>query len=87
MRPADELEREDLLQFLNAAFVSTGQGEFYSTAGEQRVSLAFLKTTSIFRNRAKNARMPRFPPMSVMRMKSKTASTTSVFIRSPSSYE
>ena len=42
MRPADELEREDLLQFLNAAFVSTGQGEFYSTAGEQRVSLAFL---------------------------------------------
>lgn len=41
--PSPELvAREDLLLFLNAAFACTGQGEFYSTADEQRVSVAFL---------------------------------------------
>ena len=42
MRTADEVAREDLLTFLNAAFVSTGQAEFSSTAAEQRLGLDFL---------------------------------------------
>ncbi|RRD03406.1 hypothetical protein EII34_14045 [Arachnia propionica] len=42
MRTADEVARDDLLTFLNAAFVSTGQAEFSSTADEQRLGLGFL---------------------------------------------
>lgn len=42
MLSPETVAREDLLLFLNAAFATTGQGEFYSTAGEQRVSVAFL---------------------------------------------
>jgi hypothetical protein len=33
---------DDLLLFVNAAITSTGQREFHSSAGEQRMSLAFL---------------------------------------------
>lgn len=42
MLSAETVAREDLLLFLNAAFACTGQSEFYSTADEQRVSVAFL---------------------------------------------
>lgn len=42
MRSADDVAREDLLTFLNAAFVSTGQAEFASTAEEQRLGIDFL---------------------------------------------
>lgn len=42
MLSAETVAREDLLLFLNAAFACTGQGEFYSTADEQRVSVSFL---------------------------------------------
>lgn len=42
MLSPETVAREDLLLFLNAAFACTGQGEFYSTADEQRVSVAFL---------------------------------------------
>ncbi len=33
---------EDVLLFVNAAVTATGQREFRSSAGEQRLSLAFL---------------------------------------------
>ncbi|OKL51677.1 hypothetical protein BSZ40_05845 [Buchananella hordeovulneris] len=39
---AEVVAREDLLQFLNAAFVSTGQAEFYHSASEQHLTMAFL---------------------------------------------
>ncbi|WP_223190918.1 hypothetical protein [Nonomuraea terrae] len=39
---ADLIECEDLLLFANAAITSTGQREFHSQAGEQRLSLGFL---------------------------------------------
>ncbi|MGP4101953.1 hypothetical protein [Nonomuraea sp. KM90] len=39
---ADLIECEDLLLFANAAITSTGQREFHSAAGEQRLSLGFL---------------------------------------------
>ncbi|SEG65438.1 hypothetical protein SAMN05444920_103733 [Nonomuraea solani] len=39
---ADLIECEDVLLFANAAITSTGQREFHSAAGEQRLSLAFL---------------------------------------------
>lgn len=42
MPTPETVAREDLLLFLNAAFSCTGQGEFDSTADEQRVSVAFL---------------------------------------------
>ena len=42
MLSADEVAREDLLTFLNAAFVSTGQAEFLTGGGEQRLGLGFL---------------------------------------------
>ena len=42
MPSAEAVAREDLILFLNAAFACTGQGEFYHTAEEQRVSVAFL---------------------------------------------
>jgi hypothetical protein len=38
----EQVTREDLILFINACFASTGQREFYETAGEQRLSLAFL---------------------------------------------
>ncbi|MFC8552870.1 hypothetical protein ACFUMI_35680 [Streptomyces sp. NPDC057273] len=39
---SDLIAAEDLLLFVNAAVTATGQGEFRSSAGEQRLSLAFL---------------------------------------------
>ncbi|WP_344874410.1 hypothetical protein [Nonomuraea antimicrobica] len=39
---ADLIECEDVLLFANAAITSTGQREFHSAAGEQRLSLGFL---------------------------------------------
>ncbi|MDO5063741.1 MAG: hypothetical protein Q4E00_01950 [Actinomyces bowdenii] len=42
MMSAEEVAREDLLTFLNAALASTVQAEFASTAAEQREALAFL---------------------------------------------
>jgi hypothetical protein len=39
---ADLIGCEDVLLFANAAITSTGQREFHSAAGEQRLSLAFL---------------------------------------------
>lgn len=39
---ADLIECEDVLLFANAAITSTGQREFRSAAGEQRLSLEFL---------------------------------------------
>ncbi|WP_329017752.1 hypothetical protein [Streptomyces sp. NBC_00690] len=39
---ADLIAAEDVLLFVNAAVTSTGQREFHSGAGEQRLSLAFL---------------------------------------------
>lgn len=42
MLSADEVAREDLLTFLNAAFVSTGQAEFLTGGDEQRLGLGFL---------------------------------------------
>ncbi|MGW2019154.1 hypothetical protein [Streptomyces sp. NPDC001927] len=39
---ADLIAAEDVLLFVNAAVTSTGQREFRSSAGEQRLSLAFL---------------------------------------------
>ncbi|MFG1703627.1 hypothetical protein ACFLIM_10575 [Nonomuraea sp. M3C6] len=39
---ADLIECEDVLLFANAAITSTGQREFHSAAGEQRLSLDFL---------------------------------------------
>ncbi|MEV4107590.1 hypothetical protein [Nonomuraea sp. NPDC049695] len=39
---ADLIECEDVLLFANAAITSTGQREFHSTAGDQRLSLDFL---------------------------------------------
>jgi hypothetical protein len=38
----DSVAREDLVVFINACFACTGQREFYDTAFEQRVSVAFL---------------------------------------------
>ncbi|WP_327090558.1 hypothetical protein OIE66_08025 [Nonomuraea sp. NBC_01738] len=38
----DRIACEDVLLFVNAAITSTSQREFHSTAGEQRLSLAFL---------------------------------------------
>ncbi|MGQ5640068.1 MULTISPECIES: hypothetical protein [unclassified Streptomyces] len=38
----DLIAAEDVLLFVNAAITSTGQGEFHSDAGEQRLSLDFL---------------------------------------------
>ncbi len=38
----EQVTREDLILFINACFACTGQKEFYETAGEQRLSLAFL---------------------------------------------
>ncbi|MEE4594337.1 hypothetical protein V2J94_21010 [Streptomyces sp. DSM 41524] len=40
--PADLVAAEDVLLFVNAAITSTGQREFHSDAGEQRMSLDFL---------------------------------------------
>lgn len=42
MMSAEEVAREDLLTFLNAAFASTAQAEFASTASQQREAMAFL---------------------------------------------
>ncbi len=42
MLSADEVAREDLLTFLNAAFVSTGQAEFLTGGDEHRLGLGFL---------------------------------------------
>lgn len=42
MPTLDTITREDLTLFLNACFACTGQREFYSTAENQRVSVAFL---------------------------------------------
>lgn len=42
MPSPETVARQDLLLFLNAAFACTGQAEFYGTADEQRVSVAFL---------------------------------------------
>ena len=42
MLSADEVTREDLLTFLNAAFASTGQAEFLTGADEQRLGLGFF---------------------------------------------
>ncbi len=42
MRRHSEVAREDLLTFINAAFTSTGQAEFHSTAEQQLTGLAFL---------------------------------------------
>ncbi|MBC8102575.1 MAG: hypothetical protein H7Z41_08300 [Cytophagales bacterium] len=39
---AEQVTREDLILFLNACFVCTGQREFYSDADAQRVSIEFL---------------------------------------------
>ncbi|MGP3912000.1 hypothetical protein [Nonomuraea sp. 10N515B] len=39
---ADLIECEDVLLFANAAITSTGQREFHSAAGQQRLSLGFL---------------------------------------------
>ncbi|GGT63744.1 MULTISPECIES: hypothetical protein [Streptomyces] len=39
---ADLIAAEDVLLFVNAAVTATGQREFRSSAGEQRLSLAFL---------------------------------------------
>lgn len=38
----EQIEREDLVTFINACFAATGQAEFYGSAGEQRVSIDFL---------------------------------------------
>lgn len=38
----EQLEREDLVLFINACFACTGQREFYTSAGSQRVSVDFL---------------------------------------------
>ncbi len=38
----EEIAREDLVMFINACFACTGQKEFYSDAGNQRVSIDFL---------------------------------------------
>ncbi|EYF03525.1 hypothetical protein [Chondromyces apiculatus] len=38
----ERVEREDLVMFINACFVCTGQAEFYGTAGGQAVSIEFL---------------------------------------------
>ncbi|GIJ62267.1 hypothetical protein [Virgisporangium aurantiacum] len=38
----DRVACEDVVMFVNAAITSTGQREFHSGAGEQRMSLAFL---------------------------------------------
>ncbi len=40
--PVAELEREDLVLFINAASTCSGQSEFYGDAGSERVTLAFL---------------------------------------------
>ncbi|MDJ0746588.1 MAG: hypothetical protein QNJ32_24960 [Xenococcaceae cyanobacterium MO_167.B27] len=37
-----EIEREDILMFINSCFTCTGQKEFYSDAEGQKVSLNFL---------------------------------------------
>ncbi len=42
MLTAEEVARGDLLLFLNAAFVCTGQAEFYGSADGQQISAAFL---------------------------------------------
>ncbi len=42
MLAQDRVTREDLTLFLNACFACTGQREFYSTAEDQQVSVAFL---------------------------------------------
>jgi hypothetical protein len=45
MRPetrAEQVAREDLITFINACFASTGQREFYGSADDQRVPVAFL---------------------------------------------
>lgn len=42
MMSAEEVAREDLLTFLNAAFASTAQAEFASSASQQREAMAFL---------------------------------------------
>jgi hypothetical protein len=42
MLSAETVAREDLVLFINACFACTGQREFYSTSGEQRISIAFL---------------------------------------------
>lgn len=39
---ADVVTREDLVSFINAAFSSTGQRDFYGDAAGQRVALSFL---------------------------------------------
>jgi hypothetical protein len=41
-RDPDVVAREDLVVFINACTACTGQREFYETAQEQRVSVAFL---------------------------------------------
>lgn len=57
MLSPDTVAREDLLLFLNAAFSCTGQGEFYSTADDQRVSVAFLHAYVLGNYRRLYARM------------------------------
>jgi hypothetical protein len=43
MKPIEQVEREDLLMFINACLSCTGQGEFYDDHSQsQRVSLDFL---------------------------------------------
>jgi hypothetical protein len=39
---AEQVEREDVVNFLSAALVGTGQAEFYDTADEQTFTLDFL---------------------------------------------
>ncbi|MEM7156948.1 MAG: hypothetical protein AAF799_29120 [Myxococcota bacterium] len=41
-RAASRVEREDLVTFVNAAFSSTGQREFYGSADGQAISIEFL---------------------------------------------
>jgi hypothetical protein len=42
MSLSDRIACEDVVMFVNAAITSTGQREFYGSAGQQRLSLAFL---------------------------------------------
>jgi hypothetical protein len=43
MKPIEQVEREDLLMFINACLSCTGQGEFYDDRSQsQKVSLDFL---------------------------------------------
>lgn len=52
----EEIELQDFLDFLDAAYAATSQKEFYHSSSEQRVSLSFFHIYMVYSDRIRYAR-------------------------------